>query len=110
MSLDTTRIHRGSLWTHRIKAGKLEAREAGGDWTVVGEPSDVQALHEFYGATMPPPDRWMPWHPIRNWYLRRRAKAVYARWYEKKHKAELEEKRKLMLARMNLQARTGRRM
>jgi hypothetical protein len=107
--LDASHLHRGSPWTHRIRNGRLEAREQLGDWTDVGEPGDVRALHEFYGAPMPPPDRWMPWHPIRDWWLRRRAHRVYQRWYESKHRAELEEKKRMRLAQLNLQARTGRR-
>jgi hypothetical protein len=110
MPLDPSALHAGSLWTHRIREGRLEAREAGADWVDVGEPGDVRALHEFYGAPLPPPDRWMPWHPIRDWWLKRRAKRVYARWYETKHRVELEEKRKTRLAQLNLQAKTGRRM
>ena len=98
--LDTTHLRRGMLWTWRVVDGKLQVREAGGDWIDVGVPGDLRALFAFFDLELPPQPMWMPWHPIRDWWLRRRAKQWYRVWYETKHRLELEQKRKLRLAQL----------
>ncbi len=99
--LDDSQLHKGSLWAWRVRDGKLWCRHAGGDWMAVGLPGDVAALHKFFGAPWPNGPRWMPWHIVRDWYLKRRAKRIYAKWYETKHKVELEDKKKKRLAELN---------
>lgn len=90
------------LWKWEMRDGQLWSREAGGEWWPVGTKGDLEALHRFYGAPWPVPGpRWMPWHPVRDWFLRRRAKRVYAKWYNTKHKAELAHKKEKRLAELN---------
>lgn len=99
--LDESNLHHGALWTWRIRDGKLQAREAGADWTDVGVPKDVAELHKFYGAPWPNGPRWAPWHIVRDWFLKRRAKRIYDRWYNTKHKAELEHKKVKRMQELN---------
>ncbi len=97
--LDTAHLHRGGLWTYRVRAGQLEVREASGDWFVAGTERDIPALMEFLYGAIPPPFPWRPWHPIRDWFLRRAAKRKYERWKEqKKHSLRLKQKREQRLA------------
>lgn len=95
--LDSTHLRLGMLWTWRKAEGKLQVREAGGQWFDVGTPGDLGELFAFFGLELPPQPMWMPWHPIRDWWLRRRAKAYAHHWYETKHRVEMEEKKKLRM-------------
>jgi hypothetical protein len=98
MSLDTSNLHRGNLWAWRLRSGHLEVREAYGEWIPVGVERDLPQLHEFYGVQFKP-FPWRPWHPVRDWFLRRKARAAYERWKaQTKHSVRLEQKRRARLA------------
>jgi hypothetical protein len=96
--LDTTHLHRGSLFAWRLRGGHIEVREPGQEWLPVGVERDLPKLHEFYGVPFQEIP-WRPWHPVRDWWLRRKAAMIYERWKaETKHSIRLEQKRKSRLA------------
>ena len=84
-----------------MRDGHLEVKEALRDWIVVGKYRDLEALHEFYGVPFVVTP-WRPWHWVRDWWLRRAAKAKVRAWRKKtNHEAKMRATRAARVQKFN---------